>query len=46
MEELEKGLKELRRFAAPWREQQCLLARPARAPGTEPPTKEYIWRDP
>jgi hypothetical protein len=23
MEELEKGLKELREFAAPWTEQQC-----------------------
>ena len=31
MEELEKGLKELRGFAAPWREQQCQLATP-RAP--------------
>jgi hypothetical protein len=28
MEELEKGLKELRGFAAPWREQQCQQARP------------------
>jgi hypothetical protein len=27
MEELEKGLKELRGFAAPWREQQYQLAR-------------------
>ena len=27
MEELEKGLKLLRGFAAPWREQQCQLAR-------------------
>ena len=33
MEELEKGLKELRGFAAPWREQQCQQARPPRAPG-------------
>jgi hypothetical protein len=31
MEELEKELKELRGLAAPWREQQCQLARP---PGT------------
>jgi hypothetical protein len=28
MEELEKGFKELRGFAAPWREQQCQQARP------------------
>ena len=28
MEELEKGLKELRGFAAPWGEQQCQQARP------------------
>jgi hypothetical protein len=28
MEELEKGLKELRGFAAPWREQQCQPVRP------------------
>jgi hypothetical protein len=27
MEELEKELKELRGFAAPWREQQCQQAR-------------------
>jgi hypothetical protein len=33
MEELEKGLKELRGFAAPWREQQCQQARPPGAPG-------------
>ena len=36
MEELEKGLKELRGFAAPWREQQCQQARlplPGPSPG-------------
>ena len=33
MEELEKGLKELRGFAAPWREQQCQQARHHGAPG-------------
>jgi hypothetical protein len=32
MEELEKGLRELRGFAAPWREQQCQQARPPRDP--------------
>jgi hypothetical protein len=46
MEELEKGLKELRGFAAPCVEQQCQLA--SLAPellGTAPPAKEYTWRD-
>jgi hypothetical protein len=33
MEELEKGLKDLRVFAALWREQQCQTARSPRAPG-------------
>ena len=33
MEELEKGLKELRGFVAPWREQQCQQTRLPRAPG-------------
>ena len=33
MEELEKGLKELRWFAALCEEQQCQLARPPGAPG-------------
>jgi hypothetical protein len=32
MEELEKGLKELRGFAAPWREPQYQQARPPGAP--------------
>jgi hypothetical protein len=32
MEELEKKLKELKGFTAPWREQQCQLARPPRGP--------------
>jgi hypothetical protein len=45
MEELEKGLKELREFAAPWREQQCQQARPPELLGTGPPTKEYICND-
>ena len=47
MEELEKGLKELRGFAAPWWEQPCQLNRsPLELPGTGPPSKEYTWRDP
>jgi hypothetical protein len=33
MEELEKGLKELRGFAAPWRKQQCQQARTIAALG-------------
>jgi hypothetical protein len=33
MEEFEKGLKEMRGFAAPWGEQQCQLARLSPAPG-------------
>jgi hypothetical protein len=32
MEELWKGLKELRRFAAPWGKQQCQLVRWPRDP--------------
>ena len=44
MEELGRALKYLRRFAAPWREQECQLLRPLGAP--EPPTKEYTWSDP
>ena len=32
MEGLEKGLKDLRGFAAPWREQQCQQVRSPRAP--------------
>jgi hypothetical protein len=46
MEELEKGLKELKRFATPWEEQQYQTTRPKELPGTKPPTKEYTWRDP
>jgi hypothetical protein len=46
MEELEKGLEELRGFAALWREQQCQQARSPKLPGTGPPIKEYTWRDP
>jgi hypothetical protein len=47
MEELEKGLKELRGFAAPWREQQCQPAQISlELRGTRPPTKEHTWWDP
>jgi hypothetical protein len=34
MEKMEKGLKELRGFAAPWRGQQCQQARPLELPET------------
>jgi hypothetical protein len=44
MEELEKGLKEVREFAAPWKEQQCQKVRPLELPGIGTPIKE--WRDP
>ena len=43
---MEKGMKELRRFVAPWREQQCQQSRSPELLGTEPPTKEYTWRNP
>ena len=48
IEEMEKGLKELRGFAAPWGEQQCQQATPPlqELPGTGPPTKAYTWSDP
>jgi hypothetical protein len=39
-EELEKGLKRRRGFAAPWMEQQCPKARTPEFPGTGSPTKE------
>jgi hypothetical protein len=49
MEELEKGLKELMVFAAPWEVQQCQLASDLSTDpeilGTGPPTKEYTWSD-
>jgi hypothetical protein len=42
VEEMEKGLKELRGVVTPWREQQGQQARapPPESPGTGPPTKE------
>jgi hypothetical protein len=45
MEQLEKKLKELRWFAAPWREQQYQQARLPELLETGPPTKEYTWRE-
>jgi hypothetical protein len=47
MEKLEKGLKELRGFAAPWGKQQCQPVRPPEfGGGNGPPTKECTRRDP
>jgi hypothetical protein len=43
---MEKGLKDLRGFAAPWGKQQRQLANPPELLGTGPPSKEYTWRDP
>jgi hypothetical protein len=47
MEELEKGLKELKGFASPQEKQQYNNNNqpdPPELPGTKPLTKEYTWR--
>jgi hypothetical protein len=46
MEELEKGLKELKGFAAQYEEQQYQSTRPPELPRTKPPNKKYTSRDP
>jgi hypothetical protein len=49
MEELEKGLKELKGFATPQEEQPYHPTRfslPPEFPGNKPPNKEYTWTDP
>jgi hypothetical protein len=46
MEYLEKGLKELRGFAAPWVANSVNRPNPLELPCTGPTTKEYTWRDP
>ena len=48
MEEVEKGPKDLKGFAAPQEEQQYepTSTPPPELPGTKPPTKEYTWRNP
>jgi hypothetical protein len=52
MEELEKGLNELKGIAALWGEQQYQLARPPELLGTGPPNKVEgplggpTWKDP
>jgi hypothetical protein len=45
MEELEKGLKELKGFAL-HRKNNINQPEPPELPGTKPPTKEYTWSDP
>jgi hypothetical protein len=45
MEEVEKGLKELKGFMTPQEEQQYQPTRSPELPGTKLPTKEYTWRD-
>ena len=46
MEELEKGLKELKGFATHRKNNNINQPEPPELPGTKPPTKEYTWRDP
>ena len=46
MEELGKGLKELKEFATPWEEQQYQPTKLPELPRSKQPTKEYTWRDP
>jgi hypothetical protein len=43
MEELEKGLKELKGFAHNRRNNNINQPDPSEPPGTNPPTKEYTW---
>jgi hypothetical protein len=46
MEELEKGMKELKGFAIHRKNNNINLPDPQELPGTKPPTKEYTWTDP
>ena len=45
MEELEKGLKELKEFASPRKNKNINQPDTPEFPGTKPPTKEYTWGD-
>jgi hypothetical protein len=45
MEELEKGPKELKGFAAHRRNNNMKQPVPPELPGTKTPSKEYTWRD-
>ena len=46
MVDLEKGPKEVKRFAAHRRNNNMYQSVLPELPGTKPPTKEYTWRDP
>jgi hypothetical protein len=46
MEELEKGLKELKGFATHRKNNNINLPEPPELPETKSPTKECTWRDP
>ena len=46
MEELEKGLKELKGFATHRKNNNINQPDPIEIPGTKPTTKEYTWRVP
>jgi hypothetical protein len=46
MEDLEKGMKELRGFAAPWKEHQCQQARSPAAPGDWTTNKRIYIEEP
>ena len=46
MEELDKGLKELKGLQPHRRDNNINQPDPPELPGAKPPTKEYTWRDP
>jgi hypothetical protein len=46
MEELEKGLKELKGFATHRKNSNINQPDPPDFPGAKPPAEEYTWRDP
>ena len=46
MEELEKGLKELKSFATHRKSNSINKPDPTELPETKPPTKEHTWADP
>jgi hypothetical protein len=46
MEELEKGLQELRGLQPHRKNNNINQQNPIELPGTKAPTKEYTWRDP
>jgi hypothetical protein len=46
MEELEKGLEDLKGVATHKKNNNINQPDSSELPGTKPPTKEYTWRDP